>query len=132
MSKPVTIAVLVTGPAYGSQDALSAYHYVKSAIELGHTIQRVFFYNDGVLNGSTLTSPAADEFDLYQAWLVLAREHKFDLDICSGAALRRGVIDQSEADRAGKSNFNLELPFQLTGLGQLAVSIVTADRVIQF
>ncbi|QUM86829.1 MULTISPECIES: sulfurtransferase complex subunit TusD [unclassified Moritella] len=132
MSKSVTIAVLVTGPAYGSQDALSAYHYVKSAIELGHTIQRVFFYNDGVLNGSTLTSPAADEFDLYNAWLLMAREHLFPLDICSGAALRRGVIDQNEADRTGKNQFNLELPFQLTGLGQLAESIMTADRVIQF
>ncbi|MGC3836476.1 sulfurtransferase complex subunit TusD [Moritella viscosa] len=126
MSKSITIAVLVTGPAYGSQDALSAYHYVKSAVELGHTIQRVFFYNDGVLNGSILTSPAADEFDLYNAWLVMAREHLFPLDICSGAALRR------EADRTGKNQFNLELPFQLTGLGQLAESIMTADRVIQF
>ncbi|SGZ00430.1 Putative uncharacterized protein [Moritella viscosa] len=132
MSKSITIAVLVTGPAYGSQDALSAYHYVKSAVELGHTIQRVFFYNDGVLNGSILTSPAADEFDLYNAWLVMAREHLFPLDICSGAALRRGVIDQSEADRTGKNQFNLELPFQLTGLGQLAESIMSADRVIQF
>jgi tRNA 2-thiouridine synthesizing protein D len=62
----------------------------------------------------------------------MAREHQFHLYICSGAALRRGVIDQSEADRAGKSQFNLEFPFQLTGLGQLAESIMTADRVIQF
>ena len=69
---------------------------------------------------------------MYNAWLILAREHQFDLDICSAAALRRGIVDESEADKAGKSSFNLELPFQLTGLGQLAESIVTADRVIQF
>ncbi len=132
MFKPVTIAVLVTGPAYGSQDALTAFHYVKAALELGHVIQRVFFYNDGVLNGSKLISPAADEFDLYNAWLALAKKYKFGLDVCAAAALRRGIIDKTEAEKSDRASFNLELPFQLTGLGQLAESIVTADRVIQF
>jgi tRNA 2-thiouridine synthesizing protein D len=132
MFKPVTIAVLVTGPAYGRQDALTAFHYVKAALELGHVIQRVFFYNDGVLNGSTLLSPAADEFDLYNAWLNLSKKYKFGLDVCSAAALRRGIIDRAEAEKSDSTHFNLEMPFQLTGLGQLAESIVTADRVIQF
>ncbi len=132
MTHPATIAVLVTGPVYGSQDALSAFHYTKTAIELGHKIQRVFFYNEGVHNASALSSPASDEFDLHRAWIELANAHGLTLDVCVAAALRRGVIDQTEADNMDSANFNLVPPFQLSGLGQLAESLITADRVIQF
>lgn len=132
MSSPLNIAIVVTGPSYGRQDALSAYHYTQAALVAGHTIQRVFFYNDGVLNASFLSAPAADEFDLHAAWRELAIKHQFGLDICASAALRRGIVDAGEAERLSLPHFNLEYPFQLTGLGQLAESLVTADRVVQF
>ena len=131
-SNTMNIAVLVTGSVYGSQDALSAFHYVRAALANGHTIQRVFFYNDGVLNGSNLVSPAADEFDLHRAWVELANQHDFSLDICASAALRRGIVDHREADKSDLQHHNLALPFQLTGLGQLAESIMTAERLVQF
>lgn len=132
MTHPATIAVLVTGSVYGSQDALSAYHYTKMAIELGHKIQRVFFYNEGVHNASMLSSPASDEFDLHRAWVELANTHGLALDVCVAAALRRGVVDQTESNKMDLANHNLVPPFQLSGLGQLAESLITADRVIQF
>ena len=132
MSSPLNIAIVVTGPGYGRQDALSAYHYAQAALAVGHHIQRVFFYNDGVLNASFLSAPAADEFDLHNAWRELALSHEFGLDICASAALRRGIVDSAEAERLSLPHFNLSSPFQLTGLGQLAESLVTADRVVQF
>ena len=48
------------------------------------------------------------------------------------AAMRRGVLDEQEAKGAGQAHFNLQAPFCLSGLGQLAEAALTADRLVQF
>ena len=47
-------------------------------------------------------------------------------------AMRRGVLDEAEAKGVGKTQFNLQAPFRLSGLGQLAEASLTADRFVQF
>lgn len=125
-------ALVVGGAPYGTQDALSAWRFARAAIEAGHQVVRVFFYQDGVYNGSMLQAPESDDFDLYNAWCELATEHETELCVCVAAALRRGVTDQHEAQTQQLKQFNLEPPFVLTGLGQLAEAALIADRVIQF
>jgi hypothetical protein len=44
----------------------------------------------------------------------------------------RGVLDEQEAKGMGREHFNLEAPFCLSGLGQLAEAALTADRFVQF
>jgi len=44
------------GP-YQHQSSDSAYFFAKAALEKGHEIFRVFFYHDGVNNGTRLTTP---------------------------------------------------------------------------
>ena len=46
--------------------------------------------------------------------------------------MRRGVLDEAEAKGIGKTQFNLQAPFRLSGLGQLAEASLTADRFVQF
>lgn len=124
--------LLVTGPAYGTQNASTAWQFAQALLSAGHTLERVFFYREGVLNASVLTAPANDEFDLTHAWQKLQREHNVALNICVAAALRRGITDEQEALNLGLPAANLAEGFTLTGLGDLAEAAISGERVVQF
>ena len=128
----LTYTIVVNGPVYGRQSARSAYQFAKALIEKGHTLVSVFFYQDGVTNGSGLTAPANDEFDLTKAWQALATEHNVRLETCVAAALRRGVVSEAEANQHGLQQHNLADAFHQAGLGSLAEAMLTQDRVVQF
>jgi len=125
-------ALMVTGPAYGTQQASSALQFAQALLAAGHTLASVFFYREGVCNANALTAPASDEFDLVRAWRRLHEEHQVELHICVAAALRRGVVDEGEAQRLGLFAANLQEGFALTGLGALAEAALSCDRVVQF
>ncbi|WP_039057675.1 sulfurtransferase complex subunit TusD [Enterobacter sp. Bisph1] len=125
-------ALMVTGPAYGTQQASSAYQFAQALLNAGHTLASVFFYREGVSNANALTAPASDEFDLVRAWQRLHDEHQVELHICVAAALRRGIVDNVEAQRLALNSANLQPGFSLTGLGALAEAALTCDRVVQF
>ncbi|ARB82955.1 MULTISPECIES: sulfurtransferase complex subunit TusD [Yersinia] len=124
--------LMVTGPAYGTQQASSAYQFAQALINSGHHLVSVFFYREGVLNANQLTAPASDEFDLVRAWQQLAAKHAVMLNVCVAAALRRGVTDQHEANQLNLAVANLQPGFTLTGLGALAEAALTCDRMVQF
>lgn len=125
-------ALMVTGPAYGTQQASSALLFARAVLAEGHTLDSVFFYREGIYNANLLTSPASDEVDLVRAWQALHQQHGVALHICVAAALRRGVTDAEQAQTQGLSISNLQLGFTLTGLGALAEAALTVDRVVQF
>ncbi|WP_410175503.1 sulfurtransferase complex subunit TusD [Rahnella perminowiae] len=124
--------LLVTGPAYGTQQASAAYQFALALIASGHHLDSVFFYREGVLNGNLLSAPASDEFDLVRAWQRMAADYQVALNVCVAAALRRGVIDETEAHNQGHGQTNLQPGFTLTGLGSLAEASLTCDRLVQF
>ncbi|AKF36407.1 sulfurtransferase complex subunit TusD [Yersinia enterocolitica] len=128
----VKYCLMVTGPAYGTQQASSAYQFAQALINSGHHLVSVFFYREGVLNANQLTAPANDEFDLVRAWQQLANEHTVTLNVCVAAALRRGVTDQHEAEQLNLAAANLQPGFTLSGLGALAEAALTCDRMVQF
>ena len=125
-------ALMVTGPAYGTQQAISALQFARALLEAGHELISVFFYREGVYNANQFTSPASDEFDLVRAWQALHEEQGVELHICVAAALRRGVADATEAARLGLPAANLQPGFSLSGLGALAQTALTCDRMVQF
>lgn len=124
--------LLVTGPAYGTQQASAAYQFALALIACGHKLESIFFYREGVSNANQLTAPASDEFDLVRAWQHLASEHQVALNVCIAAALRRGVVDDAEARNQGLEGANLQSGFNLTGLGSLAEAALIYDRMVQF
>lgn len=128
----LTYVLVVNGPVYGRQSSRTAYRFARALIGKGHTLTRVFFYQDGVSNASSLTVPANDEFDLVAAWQSLAREHGVELETCVAAALRRGLVSEDEASQHGLSSSNMADGFSQAGLGALSEALLTADRVIQF
>ncbi len=99
----LSFAILVTGPAYGTQSASTAYRFARTLLAQGHTLSHLFFYQDGVCNGNGLHLPASDETDLVRLWRDLAEEQGIGIDVCVAAAMRRGVLDEQEAKggRAG-------------------------------
>jgi len=118
---------MVTGPAYGNQRSSNALQFAKALFLCGHNIKKVFFYQEGVYNDNIFTLPASDEIDIVRSWQVFAKEKKIKLDVCIGAALRRGVFD------ATKFNIdNLPYGFRLSSLGNLAQLILSCDRFIKF
>lgn len=126
------ISVLVLGAPFSHQASYSAYRYTKAALESGHTIHRVFFYQDGIHTSSSLATPPQDEFNLYRAWQELQEQHQIDCVTCIAAAARRGMINAAEADRHEKAANNLAHNFELSGLGQLVEATAKSDRLITF
>ncbi len=116
----LTYTLVVNGSLYGSQSARSAYQFASAVIEQGHRLVSVFFYQEGVTNGSALSVPANDEFDLTKAWQELAEEHNVRLETCVAAALRRGIVSEEEANQHGLTQNNLAQGFTQAGLGSLA------------
>ncbi len=125
-------ALLVLEAPHARGAGHGALRFARAAVARGHTISRVFFYGDGVHNGSALATPPQDEQDLVAAWHEFALTHGIELAVCVAAALRRGVLDEGERDRYARAAANLDPAFVLTGLGQLAAAVLETDRIITF
>lgn len=128
----MNFSISVLSAPYSSQEALAAYRFADAALLAGHTVKRIFFHGDGVLNANCLSSPPQDELNLHQAWINLAKSHNVELIVCIASALRRGILDEPEALRYQKPAFSLQSPFMLSGLGQLVEAILESDRFISF
>ena len=125
-------ALMVTGPAYGTQQASSALLFARALLKEGHILESVFFYREGIHNANQLTSPASDEVDMVRAWQDLHQQYHVALHICVAAALRRGVTDAEQSEVQKHTVGNLQSGFTLTGLGALAEAALTTDRMVQF
>ncbi|BCB62309.1 MULTISPECIES: sulfurtransferase complex subunit TusD [Halomonadaceae] len=124
--------LLVMGAPYASAAPHSALRFAKALIDTGHRVAGIFFYQEGVHNASQLMTPPQDELNMRDAWIALHHEHGVALEVCIAAALRRGIMSETEAKRHGQTHFNLQAPFELTGLGQLLALQQRCDRVITF
>jgi len=125
-------AIIINEGPYTHQASDTAYLFARAAVELGHTIFRIFFYHDGVYNGSRYVLPPQDDRNIPDRWTKLAIQYGIDLVICVAAAQRRGVLDQDVAGRNGKDGNNIAAGFRISGLGQLIEAGIEADRLLIF
>jgi len=126
------LTIQVNEGPYQHQSADTAYYFTKAALEKGHEIFRVFFYHDGVNNGTRLTTPPQDDRNIVKRWSDLAKEHDLDMVLCVAAAQRRGIVDDGEAERNGKDATNIAEGFRISGLGQLVEGGIQSDRLVVF
>ncbi len=124
--------ILVNEGPYQHQASDSAYQFTRAALQAGHEIFRVFFYHDGVNNGTRLTTPPQDDRNIVARWSALAAEHDLDLVLCVAAAQRRGIVDEEEMKRHGKNADNMAEGFRISGLGQLIEAGINSDRLVAF
>ena len=125
-------AIQVNEGPYTHQASDTAYQFTKAALEKGHEIFRVFFYHDGVNNGTRLTTPPQDDRNIVQRWSQLGEQYDLDLVVCVAAAQRRGIADADEAKRNGKDTDNIAPGFRISGLGQLIEAGIQAERLMVF
>ncbi len=125
-------AVMVSEGPYTHQASDTAYQFARAALEMGHEIVRVFFYHDGVNNGTRMTTPPQDDRHIVNRWTQLAADHDLDMVVCVAAAQRRGIVDADEAKRNGKDADNIAPGFRISGLGQLIEAGIKADRLMVF
>lgn len=128
-------AIQINEGPYQHQASDSAYQFAKAAIENGHEVIRVFFYHDGVNNASRFTIPPQDDRNVVSNWAdlgIVDADGNPELVVCIAAALRRGILDQSEAEKNGINGNNIHPAFRISGLGQLIEAGIKADRLVVF
>lgn len=124
--------VIILGAPYTGESAETAYRFSQAILGQGHDIYRLFFYHDGVHNASSLLTLPQDEVQYSQRWQQLIEQHQLNATVCIASALRRGIINDSEAKRFAKPAANLATGFELSGLGQLIDATAHCDRLITF
>jgi tRNA 2-thiouridine synthesizing protein D len=124
--------ILVTGALYSSQSGFSALQFCRAAIKEGHTINQVFFYQDGVGQANCLSAPLDDEFEVVEAWASFSLEKNVKLVVCVSAAERRGVMSEEQAIEFAKGSGNLHSAFTIAGLGALHEASLESDRTVTF
>ncbi len=115
------LGILINEGPFTHQASDSAYRFAAAAIEKGHQVPRVFFYNDGVYNANRLSEPQSDDRNLVKLWSELAKANDIDLVVCVAAGLRRGVKEEL-----------LQEGFRISGLGQLVEAGIQNDRLVVF
>lgn len=125
-----TFALMVLGGS-ANQSQTSALNFARAALHAGHRVMRVFFFSEGVAAGNTQSVPAPDSDGLTTQWSELAAANGIDLVVCSTSAVRRGVLDASEARRHDRTP-SLNSHFDIAGLGQWVEACLLADRAISF
>lgn len=124
--------VQINASPYQSNIGETAYQFIKCALEMGHEVIQVFFYQEGVYNAFRYATPPDDEVQIITRWSALAQEYDIDLLVCISAAQRRGLLETTEAKRQGKQDNDVADGFRIAGLGQWVEAMLVADRFIEF
>ncbi|PVZ71476.1 sulfurtransferase complex subunit TusD [Pelagibaculum spongiae] len=132
MNTSLSYTIVIKEAPWQGQQSLQALKFCQALLEKGHHLARVFFYQDGVLNASALQWRPADENSIESQWREFALKHQLELALCITGSLRRGITDAKEAQRNALPSSNVQLPWALTGLGQLIEASVESDRTVSF
>jgi len=109
-----------------------AYQFAQALLDEGHSIGRVFFYDDGASTGLSAVVTPQDEHNSVDQWADFGKRHNIELVVCIASALKRGVLDETEAKRYDKNQATLHPGFQIGGLGLLVDAAAHCDRLITF
>ncbi|MGR8931633.1 MAG: sulfurtransferase complex subunit TusD [Gammaproteobacteria bacterium] len=125
-------AIQINASPYASYAGRSAYRFILAAIDAGHQVDQVFFYQEGIGHALRYASPPDDEQNLTRQWSALAKDYGIDLLVCISAAQRRGLLCADEAKRQGAKDNDLADGFRIGGLGQWLETTLNADRCLVF
>jgi tRNA 2-thiouridine synthesizing protein D len=123
--------LVLSSPASGHATQTAA-AFARKVLERGHSIHRIFFLDEGTQVGASTAIFPQDEAERLSPWVTLAQEHQLDLVLCISSALRRGMLDDTEAERYEKLAATVHPTFSISGLGQLVDASANSDRLITF
>lgn len=125
-------SLLVLSSPVSGHGARTAAAFAQAVVANGHSLHRVFFLDDGVYAGAAAAVFAQDEADRLAPWLQLAEAQSVELVLCISSALRRGMLDEREAERHDKVAATVHPAFSISGLGQLVDAAAHSDRLLTF
>lgn len=126
-----TATIMITAaPFLGVQHTL-ALRFAHQWLASGHCIKRVFFYGDATLVANCNIQPPQGQAALIEQWSQWSHTSGVPLQVCIANAIRRGLLDQDEAQRYNKAQ-TLHPSFELVGLGELAAIGIDGDKLVQF
>ena len=133
--EPITVlryVLLINAAPQSGEAANSALRFAGTLLEMGHHIERLFFYGDGVINSSNLTVMPQDETNLPAVWNALIEENGLSSVVCVSSAIRRGIVDSAEARRHELPASSCYTSSEIGGLGQLIEALSNCDRTLSF
>ena len=125
-------SLLVLSSPYTGRGSYRAAEFARSVLARGHSINRVFFLDEGASSGAASAVFPQDELSPVDTWAELGTEHSLDLVLCISSALRRGMLDEHEARRRDKPAATVHTAFTVSGLGQLVDATDDCDRLVTF
>jgi len=125
-------SIVIYSAPYSTEASATALRFSKSLLQQGHEIYRLFFFGDGVHNASRLTVVAQDEQNIQKEWDTLINQHDIDSVACVSSAIKRGIVDQTEAQRYELAAASSNPSSEIAGLGQLIDATLHSDRVVNF
>ncbi|PLW82161.1 sulfurtransferase complex subunit TusD [Kineobactrum sediminis] len=125
-------SLLVLAAPTSGHASLTAARFAQAVVARGHQLKRVFFLDDGALTGLAGTITPQDEASALAQWQQLGANHEVELILCISSALKRGVLDATEAERYERNTATMHPDFELGGLGLLVEAMQTSDRLITF
>jgi len=114
---------LVLGSPFSSYSCHTALDIVSACLKEGHSVHRVFFYQDAVLIGNKHIESVNSSDRCQESWQSLQREYDLDLTLCISAAQRRGISELKQSDNVAEG-------FCISGLGQLIEATLVCDRMV--
>ena len=123
--------LVLSSPSSGLGNRTAA-EFAAGVLGRGHQIHRVFFLDEGTYTGAVSAVFPQDEINPLPSWIQLAEAHQVELILCVSSALRRGLLDQSEAKRHEQGEATIHPAFTISGLGQLIDASANSDRLITF
>ncbi|PVY78196.1 tRNA 2-thiouridine synthesizing protein D [Tamilnaduibacter salinus] len=133
-AQPATarFTLVISGAPYTSQAPQSALRFAEAVLSAGHAIERVFLYGDGVHLASSYAAPPSDEPDWPEMWAEFLQQHRIAATCCVASALRRGLLDHTEARRYQRPGVNVRSCYTVAGLGDWLEAEQAADRTLYF
>ncbi len=124
------ILILITASPH-THKAKLALADAEARLAKGESVS-VFFYGDGAATANRLMWQTADVPSIRDGWAALSEQYQLDLPVCVSTALARGITDSENAKRHGLDGDNLQTPFRLVGLSELALLIDDGVQVVQY
>ena len=128
----MNFTVVIYAAPYSSEAATSALNFTKALLEHGHQIYRLFFFSDGVHNANRLAVLAKGEVNLQQQWDSLIRTNELESIVCVTSAIKRGILNELEAERHNLKPASMYKSSEISGLGQLIDAALNSHRVVNF
>lgn len=127
----MNFSVCILAPP-SSANSNAALQFCQAVLRADHELRDVFFYYDAAYHGSLLMLADSEHCKILDEWKSLHHDHCVNLLICVSAALKRGILNDTEAIKIEQAHGNLSSEFVLSSLGELMGIVNSADRLVTF